>query len=154
MATALDTIAHKVLPNFLKTKGASMIMSSMERRDTSMFQSIWDQCGVVHKPEVAAKDKDIWRFGVMSLPAPKEMGEAHMCAFVSKKADPSATRFFTLEYDYVLATKATRTVLCECERGSANKLGEGTPVTGDFQTDAGKFIDAIMVVLEPKPVAR
>ena len=154
MATALDTIAHRILPNFLKTKGASMIMSSMERRDTSMFQSIWEQCGVVHKPEVAAKEKEPWRFGVMSLPTPKEMGEAHMCAFVSKKADPSVTRFFTLEYDYVLATKTTRTVLCESEGQRANKIGEGPPVTGDFQTDAGKFIDAIMLVLEPKPVAR
>jgi hypothetical protein len=150
MATALDTIAHLVLPNFLKIKGASLIMSSMERRDTSMFQSVWDQCGVVHKPEVVAKEKDAWRFGVMSLPPPKEMGEAHMCGFVSKKADPSVTRYFTLEYDYVLATKATRTQLCEREGQRTHKIREGTPVTGDFQTDASAFIEAIMGVLDPK----
>src|SRR4051794_24836579 len=101
MASALDTIAHIVLPNFLKIKGAGPIVSAMERRDASMFQSVWDQSGVVHKPEMLAKDKDAWRIGVMSLPPPKEMGEAHLCAFVAKKNDVAITRYFTLEHDYV-----------------------------------------------------
>jgi hypothetical protein len=41
------------------------------------------------------------------------MGEAYMVAFVAKKNDGAITRYFTLEYDYVLATKANRTIVCE-----------------------------------------
>ena len=150
MASALDTIAHIVLPNLLKLKGAGPIVTAMERRDVSMFQSVWDQCGVQHKPEVMAKDKDAWRLGVMSLPTPKEMGDAHLVGFVAKKNDVAITRYFTLEHDYVLATKATRTQLCERIETRMRKLFEGPAVTGDFQADATKFIEAIMDVLEPK----
>ena len=152
MASALDTIAHIVMPNLLKLKGAGPIVTAMERRDVTMFQSVWDQCGVVHTPEVVAKDKDAWRIGVMSLPTPKEMGEAYLCAFVAKKNDVAITWYFTLEHDYVLATKATRTQVCEREGQKTRKIAEGAPITGDFQTDASKFIDAIMDVLEPKKV--
>ncbi len=152
MASALDTIAHVVLPNLLKIKGPSPIISAMERRDMSMFASVWEQCGVTHKPEVVAKDRGDWRFGVMSLPPPVEMGDAHMCAFVARKNDPAITRYFTLEHDYVLATKATRTQLCEREGSRTRKIAEGPPVTGDFPADAAAFIDAVMTVLEPKQV--
>lgn len=150
MASALDTIAHIVLPNLMKLKGVGPIVTAMERRDTSMFQSVWDQCGVPHKPEVLAKDKDAWRFGVMSLPTPKEMGEAYFAGFIAKKNDAAITRYFTLEHDYVLATKATRTQLCEREGQRMRKLAEGPAITGDFQKDASAFIEAIMDVLEPK----
>ena len=148
MASALDTIAHIVLPNLMKLKGVGPIVTAMERRDVSMFQSVWDQTGVAHKPEVVAKDKASWRIGVMSLPAPKEMGDAYMCAFIAKKND-AATRYFTLEHDYVLATKATRTQLCEREGQRMRKIAEGPAISGDFQKDANAFIDAIMTVLEP-----
>jgi hypothetical protein len=149
MASALDTIAHIVLPNLMKLKGVGPIVTAMERRDVSMFQSVWDQCGVSHKPEVVAKDKDAWRIGVMSLPAPKEMGEAYLCGFIAKKNDAAITRYFTLEHDYVLSTKATRTQLCEREGQRMRKIAEGPAISGDFQKDANAFIDAIMAVLEP-----
>ena len=152
MASALDTIAHIVLPNLLKLKGAGPIVTAMERRDVSMFQSVWDQTGVPHTPEVLAKDKGDWRLGIMSLPKPNEMGDAYLCAFVAKKNDVAITRYFTLEHDYVLSTKATRTQLCERIETRMRKLHEGQVVTGDFQKDASNLIDAIMDVLEPKKV--
>ena len=71
----------------------------------------------------------ILRVGVMSLPAPNEMGEAYMCAFVAKKNDAAVTRYFTLEYDYVLATKSTRTIIAEREGSRSTKHGEGPPMT-------------------------
>jgi len=154
MASALDTIAHVVLPNLMKLKGASTLVSSMERRETTMFDQVWSQTGVDHKPQVIAKEKDqggagVWRFGVLSLPKPAEMGEAYMCAFVAKKNDAAVTRYFTLEHDYVLATKSTRTLLCEREGQRTIKHGEGPPVTGDFNADASAFVDAIMNIISP-----
>jgi hypothetical protein len=149
MASALDTIVHVVLPNLMKLKGASTLVSAIERRDASVFQSVWDQTGVDHTPQVVAKERDVWRVGVMSLPKPSEMGEAYFCAFVAKKNDGAITRYFTLEYDYVLSTKTTRTVLCEKDGARMTKRGEGPPVTGDFQTDAAAFFDAVMAVVAP-----
>ncbi|HUJ62121.1 MAG TPA: hypothetical protein VLX92_26625 [Kofleriaceae bacterium] len=151
MASALDTIAHVVLPNLMKLKGASVLVSAMERRDASVFATVWSQTGVEHNPQVIAKEKGVWRIGVLSLPKPNEMGEAHLCAFVAKKNDAAITRYFTLEHDYVLATKTTRTVLCEREGQRTRKIGEGPPITGDFATDASAFVDAVMDVIEPKP---
>jgi hypothetical protein len=156
MATALDTIAHVVLPNLMKLKGASSLVSAMERRDVSAFAQVWSQTGVDHTPQVIAKEREldgaVWRFGVMSLPTPSEMGEAYMCAFVAKKNDAAVTRYFTLEYDYVLATKSTRTLLAEREGTKMTKHGEGPKLTGDFQGDSSAFIDAILQILSPNRV--
>jgi len=150
MASALDTIAHVVLPNLMKLKGASTVVSAMERRDPSMFQQVWTQTGVAHAPQLVAKERDAWRIGVMSLPAPREMGEAHLCAFVAKKNDTAVTRYFTLEHDYVLATKSTRTLVCEREGQRTVKHGDGPPITGDFAADASAFVDAVVAVIEPR----
>jgi hypothetical protein len=156
MASALDTIAHVVLPNLMKLKGASSLVSAMERRDVSAFAQVWSQTGVEHTPQVIAKEREqdggTWRFGVMSLPKPNEMGEAYMCAFLAKKNDAAVTRYFTLEHDYVLATKSTRTIIAEREGQKTTKHGEGPAVTGDFATDASAFIDAILAILSPNRV--
>ena len=147
MASALDTIAHVVLPNLMKLKGASTLVSAMERRDVSPFAQVWQQTGVEHTPQVIAKEKDPWRYGVLSPPAPNEMGEAYMCAFMAKKNDAAVTRYFTLELDYVLKTKSNRTIICEKEGQRMTKHGEGPPVTGDFQADASAFVDAVNIIV-------
>lgn len=147
MASALDTIVHLVLPNVMKLKGAASLISSMERRDASPFAHVWQQTGVEHTPQVIAKEKDNWRIGVMSLPKPSELGEAYLCAFIAKKNDPSVQRYFTLEYDYVLATKTSKTIVCEREGQRTVKKGDGPEFTGDFQTDASAFVDAIVAKL-------
>jgi hypothetical protein len=153
MATALDTIAHMILPNLMKLKGASTVVSAMERRDASIFQQVWTQTGVDHTPQVVAKEKDVWRFGVLSLPTPKEMGEAHMCCFVAKKNDAAITKYFTLEHDYVLSTKKTRQIVCEREgQRTIKHSGDGPAITGDFAVDASAFIDAIWAIMNPMKV--
>lgn len=153
MASALDTIAHVVLPNLMKLKGASSLVSAMERRDVSAFAQVWSATGVEHTPQVMAKELEhasgAWRIGVMSLPKPNEMGEAYLCAFVAKKNDAGVTRYFTLEHDYVLATKSTRTIVAEREGSRTTKHGDGPPISGDFMTDASAFIDAILEVMSP-----
>ena len=150
MASALDTIAHVILPNLMKLKGASVVVSAMERRDLSMFAPVWQQTGIAHTPQVLAKEKmESWRIGVLSMPTPTEMSEAYMVAFVAKKNDEAITRYFTLEYDYVNVTKSTRTILCEREGTKITKRGEGTPITGDFATDASAFIELVMSVISP-----
>ena len=63
--------------------------------------------------------------------------------------DAAITRYFTLEYDYVNVTKTTRTILCEREGTKITKRGEGSPIGGDFATDASAFIELVMTVIEP-----
>jgi hypothetical protein len=155
MPSALDTIAHVILPNVMKLKGAATVVSAMERRDVSIFAQVWQQTGIDHTPQVLAKERnDTWRIGVLGMPKPSEMGEAYMVAFVAKKNDAAITRYFTLEYDYVLATKSTRTILCEVDRGKTTKHGEGPPLAADFPTDAGTFIDAIMNIISPVQIKK
>jgi hypothetical protein len=149
MASALDTIAHVVLPNLMKLRGVAALVSAMERRDASLFQQVWTQAGIDHVPQVAAKERDAYRIGVLSLPTPQQMGEAHLGAFVAKKNDAAIARYFTLEHDFVLATRTDRTMLCEREGTVMRKLGEGPAVTGDFQTDANAFVDVIMKIVAP-----
>ncbi len=150
MPSALDTIAHVILPNTMKLKGASVVVSAMERRDVSMFANVWEQTGITHTPQVLAKERnEMWRIGVLQMPAPSEMGEAYMVAFIAKKNDAAITRYFLLEYDYVLATRSVRTIVTERDGAKTTKRGEGPPITGDFPADAGAFIDAIMLVLSP-----
>ncbi len=154
MASALDTIAHVVLPNLMKLKGASTLVSAMERRETALFEPVWTQTGVEHKAQVIAKEKDcggagVWRVGVLSLPTPTEMGEAYMCAFVAKKNDAAVTRYFTLEYDYVLKTKSNKAIIAEKDGSRVTKHGDGPAVTGDFQVDANAFVDAVMNIISP-----
>ncbi len=150
MPSALDTIAHVILPNTMKLKGASVVVSAMERRDVSMFANVWEQTGITHTPQVLAKERDeMWRIGVLQMPAPSEMGEAYMVAFVAKKNDAAITRYFLLEYDYVLATKTVRTIVTERDGAKTTKRGEGPAITGDFAADAGAFVDAIMLILSP-----
>ena len=98
---------------------------------------------------LAKERNDVWRIGVLSMPTPTEMSEAYMVAFVAKKNDEAITRYFTLEYDYVNVTKSTRTILCEREGSKTTKRGEGSPITGDFATDASAFIDLMMTVIAP-----
>jgi hypothetical protein len=148
MASGLDTIVHVVLPNLMKIKGAATLISAAERRDPSVFAQVWQQTGVAHTPLLIAKEKDNYRFAVMTLPAPSAMGEAYLCAFIATKND-SATHYFTLEYDYVLATKQTKTILCSREGTRTIKHGDGPPYTGDLQTDATAFVDAILAILAP-----
>ena len=152
MPSSLDTIAHIVLPNLMKLKGASTLVGAMERRDASPFTQVFTQTGIDHTPQLIAKERDAWRVGVMSMPTPSEMGEAYLCAFIAKKNDPGVTRYFTLEYDYVLATKTAKTIVCERDDRQGQrpvKRADGPAWSGDFQTDATAFVDAIMQVLEP-----
>jgi hypothetical protein len=152
MASTLDTIAHVILPNLMKLKGVATLVSAMERRDASLFQHVWTQTGIEHVPHLAAKERDAYRIGVLSLPKPTQMGEAYLCAFVAKKNDPAITRYFTLEHDFVLSTRTERTMLCERDGSLMRKLGEGPPITNDFQTDANAFTDAVMTIVQPGTV--
>lgn len=149
MASALDTIVHLVLPNVMKLKTAATLVAAAERRDLSPFAHVWQQTGVAHTPQLIAKEKGDYRFGVMSLPTPTQMGEAYMCAFVVKQNDPGTALYFTLEYDYALATKQAKTIVCGREGQRTVKHGDGPAITGDFQADATAFVDAIMSVLVP-----
>lgn len=147
MASALDTIAHAIIPNVMKLKTGATLVAAAERRDASAFAHIWQQTGIAHTPQLMAKEKGDYRFGVLSLPTPTQMGEAYMCAFVVKKQDIGTTHYFTLEYDYVLATKQAKTIVYGREGQRMIKHGDGPAMTGDFHADADAFIDAVSSVL-------
>jgi hypothetical protein len=149
MATASQTIANVVMPNLVKLKGSATVLSAMERRDATIFAQVFTQIGVPFTPHLVAKERNDLRIGVLTMPKAKEMGDAHLIAFVAKKTDAAYLRYFMLEHDYVLATKSDRTVICEREGSRTAKHGDGPPITGDEMADASAFIDAIVAIVDP-----
>ncbi len=152
--TAAYALAHTFLPNLTKLKGASTVVAAIERNEKAFFDPVWVQAHVAHDPNILAVVREPYRIAVITLPAPKEMGEAFFVAWVIKKADPAFCRYFTLEHDYVLAKQANRTVLCEREGAKHSKYGDGPPVTGTFAADAPAFIASIMERIVPTTVTR
>ena len=150
MTTPAYAVAHMVMPNLMKIKGIALVVGAIERKDASMFEQVWSQ--VPHKPELVTLFRGTYQLGIISLPKPSQMGEAHMCAFVAKKGMQNVARYFLLEHTYVLATKSDHTILSERDGAKQVQRGAGPKLAGDFATDAAAFADAIMLFIEPPAV--
>ena len=155
------TIAHTFLPNLVKLKGAATVIIAIERKEKTFFDGVWQQAHITHNPHIAAFQRTdetasvlaaSYRIGVITLPPPKEMGEAHMVGVVVKKSDPSFFKYYMLEHDYVLSKKADRTLVCERDGQRHIKHFDGPVLTGNIDTDATAFVDAFMEILIPKRV--
>lgn len=156
MPSPAYTLAHVFLPNLIKLKGTATVIGAIERKEKVFFDALWQQAYVTHNPTLVAQKREPYRIGVITLPPPKDMGEAHMAAMVVKNGDASFFRYFTLEHDYVLKTKSDRTLVCEREGSGAaskhTKHFDGPPVTGTADADAAAFIDAFMELIVPTRV--
>ena len=134
----------------MKLKGPAVLVSAMERRDASIFQQAWTAAGIKHTAFVSAKERGDWRVGILQMPKPEQMGEAHMVAFVAKKNDAAISRYFTLEHDYVLATKTTKTVIKEKDGSLFTKRrDDGPAISGEWNADSNAFFEAIMEIVSP-----
>lgn len=145
-------LAHVFLPNLVKLKNASTIVGVVERREKFFFDQLWNQAHVEHVVALHAELRGEYRFGVIDLPAPREMGEAYFAAIVAKTGDASWGKLFLLEHDYVLSTKTERTMVSEREGQRHTKHFEGPKLTGDKAVDAKAFVDAIMELFVPTKV--
>lgn len=152
--TPAYALAHVFLPNLLKLKGHATVVSAIERRDLIFFDALWAQAHLKHNPYVSSQTREAYRIATITLPAPTEMGEAHMAGIVIKANDPVFVRYFTLEHDYALAKQANRTLLCEREGQKHSKRGDGPALTGNSEADARAFIDCFMELIIPTKVTR
>jgi len=152
--TPTYALAHIFIPNLIKLKGAGTVISALERKDKAYLDQLWSQAFVTHDPQLATTLREPYRIGVFDLPAPKELGEAHMVGMVVKNGDPGYWRYFTLEHDHVLAKRADRTVLCERDGQTHKKHGDGPALTGNRAADLAAFIDAFMELIVPTRVVR
>ena len=152
--TPAYALAHVFLPNLIKLKGHSTVISALERKNLVFFDPLWAQAQVTHHPHVTSQMRDPYRIATLSLPAPSEIGEAHMAGIVIRPNDPVFMRYFTLEHDYVLAKQANRTVLAEREGQKHTRRGDGPVLTGDPEADAKAFVDCFMELIVPTTVTR
>lgn len=156
--TPTYALAHVFLPNLLKLKGHATVMSALERRDLVFFDPLWAQAHLAHKPFITTESREAnnqsFRVATVSLPPPSEMGEAYMAGIVTKQGDPSFVRYYTLEHDFVLKSKADRTVLAEREGQKHSRRGDGPALTGNAESDAKAFVDCFMAQLIPTKVTR
>jgi hypothetical protein len=152
--TPAYALAHVFLPNLLKLKGHANVVSAIERRNLVYFDPLWAQAHITHNPHVSSDARDPYRIATMSLPTPTEMGEAYMAGIVIKTSDPGFMRYFTLEHDFILAKKTTRTLLCEREGQKHTKLFDGPALTGNPADDARAFVNCFMELMIPTKVTR
>jgi hypothetical protein len=164
--TPTYALAHVFVPNLLRLKGHVSVVSALERRDLAWLDSLWAQAQVTHRPFVSTHTResskllrefdarDQYRIATITLPPPREMGEAYIAGVVIKAGDPAYVRYFTLEHDYVLARNANRTVLCERVGQKHTRLGDGPAMTGNNEADAKAFVDCFMELILPSKVTR
>ena len=152
--TPAYALAHVFLPNLVRIKGATTVVGVIERKEKFFFDAVWSQAQVEHQPFLLAQTRSGYNVGVVGLPAPSEMGEAYYAGTVSKPGELGYVRYFLLERDYVLATKADRTLLTEREGNRHTKHGEGPALTGNHDTDAVAFVDAFMELIVPTKVTK
>lgn len=147
----INALAHSIFPNWLKLKGATTVMSALERKDLIFLDSLWQQAYVTHNPHILTVQRDPYRVAVITLPAPKDMGDAHMAGIVVKKNEPAFTKFYLLEHDYVLSTRQNRTLVTEKSGRESIKHHEGPALTGDNATDTAAFVESLMIAVESTP---
>lgn len=147
-------LAYTFLPNLLKLKGLPTVMSAFERKDLVFFDPLWAQASLNHNPFVHTEARQDYRIAIVSLPPPKQVGEAYMAGIVIKSNEPLFMRYFTLEHDYVLKRQADRTVLCEREGNLNKRISDGPILTGDKEADAKAFLESFMGLMIPNKVVR
>ncbi|MEO7732170.1 MAG: hypothetical protein ABIY55_14440 [Kofleriaceae bacterium] len=152
--TPAYALAHVFLPNLLKLKGHSTVVSAIERKNLIFFDALWAQAHVTHNVYVTSQLRDPYRIATISLPTPTEIGEAYMAGIVLKTNDPVFMRYFTLEHDFVLAKQANRTVLAEREGQRHTRRGDGPVLINDPEADAKAFVDCFMELIVPTKVTR
>lgn len=152
--TPAYALAHVFLPNLIKLRGHAVVVNAIERQNVAFFDGLWAQAHIEHKPHISSQMRDPYRVVTMSLPPPKELGEAYFAGVVIKPSDPVYMRYFTLEHDYVLAKQANRTVLCERQGAKHSRLDDGPVLTGNPDADAKAFIDCFMELIVPTKVTR
>jgi hypothetical protein len=152
--TPAYALAHVFLLNMIKLKGAATVVGAIERRDLAFFDPLWSQALVTHHPYAWSQVRQPYRIATITLPAPGEMGEAYLAGIVMKANEPGFLRYFTLEHDFVLATQADRTVVCEREGQKHSKRGDGPALTGNPEIDAIAFVDCFMELIVPTKVTR
>jgi hypothetical protein len=138
-------LAHVFLPNLTKLQGPNTLISAVERNNKAFFDQVWAQAYVQHDPNMLFLHLAPYRVAVIELPAPRDLGDAHMVAVITRTTDGWFSKYLTLEQDYVLATRTFRTQLCEREGATHRKLGAGPVLTGDFRKDATAFADAALL---------
>ncbi len=105
MPSALDTIAHVILPNVMKLKGASVVVSAMERRDVSMFAPVWQQTGVTHEPQVLAKQANRTLLAERQGQKHTRLGDGPV---LTGDAEADAKAFVDCFMELIVPTKVTR----------------------------------------------
>jgi len=163
-SSPINTLAHNLLPNLIKLKGHTAFVMGVERKDKPFFAQSWQQAYIDHDPKFFYVTKDNvdktiqYRIGIVSLPEPKDMGDAYMIGAVVKKNDGAFGRLFLLEKDWVMKTKQDKTTVTEREGAGAHGRRmvhfDGPQLTGDFQKDAQGFADAFMELMIPTKVTR
>ncbi len=138
-------LAHTFLPNLARLQGPNNFVSAVEMKKKEFFDQVWTQAQMGFVGRTIFLSRPPYRVAVVELPEPKEAGEAHMVAVITRTTEQWFWKYRTLEMDYVLATRSFRTLICEREGATHRKLGPGPALTGDFERDAAAFADAALL---------
>lgn len=138
-------LANVFLPNLARLQGPNNFVSAAELKKAEFFDQVWNQAQLGYKGRTCFVARDPYRAAVVELPAPKDAGDAHMIAVITRKTDQWFWKYFILEMDYVLATRSFRTMIIERDGQKTRKVGPGPAMSGTFERDAGDFVDAALL---------
>ena len=143
MSTPRYVAAHLILPRFLREKGAGAVLDAIERNDGDFFIPVWMEAGFRFTPRFFHQAAGALRYGVLTLPMPRQPTEAWFAALVGSASDPGYLRYFLWEQGESL-DGGPRTVVAEWSATGHLNYGDGPPFTGDLSTDRDAFVARVM----------
>ena len=154
---------HFLLPRHLEYHQLDAI-EAIERNDQVFFQPVWMRAGFQFEPELVHLERDGYRIGVITFPAPQQPTEAYLGIVV---AAPGATqvRYFTWEASESIEVRSTAlgepiaragnaaghdtatTVIGEWRPTGHTNHGPGPAFTGDLVSDLGAVLARVLGVM-------
>ncbi len=150
MASRRYLAVHFLLRDFLREGGPARALDAIAKRDTEYFAKIWTEAGFKFAPLFLYEEKDGWRLGLITLPAPRESTEAYVALVASPVSAPDAHRFILWEKGSPSPFDGSaQTFLCEWTSRGHITHDDGPPYTGQLDLDAPSFIARCRQLLGP-----
>lgn len=135
------------MPQFLRDRGASAVLSAIEAKNADFFAPLWSEVGIRYAPQFLYAVQAPFRIGVMTFPRPEDVTEAHLGAVIGRTDAPQFLRFFLWEESITFQPGQSATVIGEWTDTEHANYGAGPKLTGILSSDAWEFTKRVLTIL-------
>ena len=152
MASRRYLAVHFLLRDYLREAGPARALDAIAAKDADYFARVWQEAGFRFAPLFLHEEKDGWRLGLITLPAPRESTEAYVALVASPSAAPGEHRYILWEKGSPSPFDGTaQTFLCEWTARGHVTHDHGPSYTGQLDLDAPAFLARCRELLGPAP---